>query len=309
MTKGANTVGLGLTFAKDFKADKGASKVILVGGALGGSGFLAGDWVELNDNHYKDVRARWVAAWTEVLLTYPNAVLGGLLWLQGEDEIIDFDSIMTNGYDYTAMTMNLFRNIRTDFPGFSPATPVVVGAVPPGTAMTGQTSYAGIQTAISEVPDVLNKAGFADGVDLTTGDDRHYDAAAVRTMGSRFAVAHAAAVASGVSPTLSSFTEDAANVNTEFAFNVEGKADYTPLTFAAGTNTRMENKRVYVENGFMQFDGDAELRFGGEEGTPIKLADRTSLSRRNSSSTPRPASAGFSATTRRSAANGPTSSA
>lgn len=266
----ANTVGPGLTFAKTIKSNHTPDKIILVGLAEGGTGFIARDWdVGGLSNTYTAARARWISAWSKIQADETDVVLGGLLWLQGEDEVQDFNARLSDdGRTLTSMHMNLFRTIRENWTGFTDETPIVTGSLPPGATLTAQSSYASVQAAIAALPTTFPLAASADGSDLGTGDGVHYSAAAARTLGTRMAQAYPDAVYSEVAYTAVSFTPDVDNVETLFAINAVGHPDGGPV-LPLDIAQPMDNELVYIDDGKFQFNGFAELRLTNTTGERI----------------------------------------
>lgn len=279
----AGDIGFGLTFAKDFKAASGAARVILVGLAEGGAGFINGQWAPSGRAlaRYDKSLSRWNAGWAIASAAYGvDLVMGGLLWIQGEDEVIDSNSAFLGPDaipEYRTMPMGLFDTMRKVWDGFDADTPIVMGSLPAGTALTGQGSYTSIQTAISTVPNYLRRVSVVDATDLGLEDDRHYNAPALRTIGQRMAVAHATALANSADPvpipahslTLGPNVEvpillDASNVTDGGLLWNQGNGGFIEF----------ENKRVHIKGGKMQFDGDAELRWIGGASRKPRLGNR-----------------------------------
>lgn len=267
----AGDIGPGLTFGKDFLSGESATRVLLVGMAEGGTGFIVGDWTPNRPSStYENVRDRWEAAYAQAITDYGagNVVVGGALWIQGEDEIQDYPTLFNTAsesrFEWLTMPTTMFEAARRgDFSGWDTNTPVVFGQVPPGSGLTGSTAYTEIQAAIADVGNRMEKAAYAVGTDLTTSDTVHYDAPAYRTMGSRLYTAHIAARTATASIVTAppAFTQDASNVSTAFAFDVSTAGDGAPLIMQEGDFPAFENKRVWVSSGAMIFDSDAELRW------------------------------------------------
>lgn len=272
----SDTVGPGLQFAKEFLAEFAPAKVILVGLADGGTGFVAGDWNPKRGATFIAAESQWEAAWAYIQANESDVVLGGALWVQGEDELADYDASFSDGLAYTAMPMGMFDIIRTDWSGWNANTPVVFGGLPNGSAINTKSNYASVQTAISDIPDNYPKAGYAYGEDLAVSDTIHWSAESARTMGTRFSAAFEAAIASVVAhPTPASFTPDGSNVETVYAFSGVGLPDGASLRSQPGSSVSIwENKFVYIKSGQINFDGDAELRFTEIAGSRIGLSDR-----------------------------------
>lgn len=262
----ANTVGPGLTFAKDFKAGQNPTRTLLVGMAQGTTGFIRGDYLpNRTGSFYEDIRDRWNAAYARAVATYGSVVVGGLLWMQGEDEAQNYASLFNTASEgrksFGVMPATMMEIIRGgDFDGVVSDTPVVVGSIAPGSLITGTTQYTEIEAGIANIPNILNRSGAADGSDLSA-DTIHYLVADSRTMGNRLYTQWANALSNNVNYNVPTFVPDAGNVETAFAFSANGMANNSPVIMQAGTYPLFENKRVHVETGRFQFDSDAELRW------------------------------------------------
>jgi hypothetical protein len=94
-------------------------------------------------------------------------------------------------------------------------------------------------------------------------------------MGEALAPAIASSV---VAQAQNTFTPDAANVSTEFSFDVTGLPDGADVRPIAGEHVSITNRRVWVEGGRMQFDGNSEFRFGSADtARPVLLSNRDFL--------------------------------
>lgn len=278
----ANTISAGLTFGKAFQSTETPVKTILVGCAEGGVGFIAGDILpNRTGSYYEDAHARWEAAYAKAVTDYgaENVVVGGVLWIQGEDEVIDYPTFFdsaTGQYEYLGMPMAMFEIIRNgDFSGMDATTPIMYASPAEGTALTANAAAnTQIQTAVENVGLYQPYAAFVNGRDLTFGDDRHYDAVAQRTLGARFLTGFNTARLNSLGTAYPTFVPDASNVETAFAFDAQGVPDYSPIRMIAGTYPLFENKRVYLSGGALQFDGDAEMRFSDGRQALLELTDR-----------------------------------
>jgi hypothetical protein len=277
-----NQIGPMMTFAKDFVSDFGAERVLLVGAAQGGSGFIAGDWnAGGNGTIYNNAKSRWNAAYARAVTTYGvgNVIVGGVLWIQGEDEAIDYSALFDGsgeGDNYQTMPMHLAETIRRTWDGMSLDTPFILGEIP-GASAISTTAGANIQSAIVDIPNHLPYSAAAAETGTTYLDDRHWDAPGSRTMGSRMAAQVANARANAISISRPMFTPDPSNVETCFAFDARGAADATPVypSMVANGYREFDNKRVFIKNGAFQFDGDCEMRWRGN-GKP-ELSNRDFL--------------------------------
>lgn len=275
----ADTVGYGLSFAKAFKAAYSPARIILVGMAEGGTGFIAGDWSPgvRAASTYVNAKARWEAAYAQAVTDYGSVVVGGLLWSQGEDEVASYGTLFDTLADvpkFRAMPQGLFETMRAVWSGWSADTPVLVTSIPSGSAYTGNLAYDEVQQALSEIPTYTHRTGFVDGADLTESDTQHWDAESQRTMGARLAAAFPTAILNDVAYTTSTFTEDAANVETAILFDPRPVgSDDLPLV-NEGTFKEFDNKRVNISGNALVFDGSAELRWLGDSTQKPRLAAR-----------------------------------
>lgn len=290
----SNQIGYGLSFAKAFKtAEPSLVRVILVGMGKGGAGFVNGDWNVSNGSYYQPAKTRWNAAHGKAVTDYgaENVTVGGIIWTQGEDEIIDFPTYFDgtdDGKRYLAMPVNMFTAIRSVWAGMSDTTPIIFTSIPPGTALTGQAAaYSEITTTTAGVASVLPYSSYVDALDLTCIDDRHFDAASLRTLGNRISPKVADAVANdAVVYTYPTLVADAANVETALSFDFTGMPDQTPLKQnIVSAYPEFDNKRVFVKNGAMQFDQDAELRWRDNGKPRLSNRDFSIKIRLNSTST------------------------
>lgn len=268
-----NEIGPGLSAAKKMLEEQGARRVYLVPVAEGGTGFLNGDWnPNRNSAVYENARDRWEAAYTAFTDLHGDnnyAEVAGALWIQSEDELQNYPSLFNTAsdgrYEYLTMPTSMFELMRRgDWSGWTTTTPVAFGQVPPGATLTAAgTAYTEIQAGIADVTNKMDYASHAVGTDLTTSDGTHYDAASYRTMGERLqdALLAARTATAAITTDPGSFTEDASNVETAYAFDASGQGDGAPLIMQAGTYPAFENKRVWVSGGTMIFDGTAELRW------------------------------------------------
>lgn len=237
----ANTIGLGLTFAKAYKADgrlTGSRKVLLVPVARGGqaiSYWAPGGAADLAV--IASVNAAMAAG------TGTN-VLKGILWHQGES-----DSGRSTA-SYAADLDALIAHWRTEFDGASASTPFVTGGLLPG----GSATDANIVAALQQTPDRLAYTDFASATSLVSGGDNlHFNAASLRTLGGRYFPAWEAAetnaatapdavddlsAAAGDTQVTLSWTAPASGHSaiTDYVVEYKLSANSTWLTFSDGTS-------------------------------------------------------------------------
>ena len=180
----ADSMGLALQFAIDFAATRPSDSIVLVPCAKGGTGFRDGQW-NVGDPLYVDAVARAGAA----LAACPGATFT-ILWHQGEK---DAGGSSTERAAYLAALDATLSGFRSDIVGASAATPIVLGGLAPDFLAAGPT-HAEVQAVIDDTPNRLAYVAVASSAGLTDkGDDLHFDAAALRTLGARYVTALAAA--------------------------------------------------------------------------------------------------------------------
>lgn len=274
----ADTIGYGLSFAKDFKTAFNPERIILVGLAEGSTGFVDGEWspARRTTSTYVNARSRWDAAHAQALVDYGTAVVGGILWSQGEDEIQNHAALFAlagTHKNFKTMPVSLFQTMRQTWAGIAPYTPILLTSVPSGSVLTGSAGYANVQQALSDVPSVAPYTAFVDGTDLTTSDNLHWDAASMRTLGSRLASALSGAISNAISLPGHQVTLDPDNVETAILLDARPAYDGCPV-FSHDGALEFDNKRVHIENGKFQFDGVSELRWRGDVSQKPRLSNR-----------------------------------
>lgn len=192
--EGANTIGMGLTFAKAYLATMPANrKILLVPCARGGTSFNSGFWRAGGGGDAPAI-ARTNAAMTQG--TGTNKLVA-ILWHQGES-----DQGVSQA-QYTTDQDALIARWRSSMTGATASTPFIVGATLVGGAQTD----ANVSAVIAATPSRINYTGFADSNGLVSGGDNlHFNAASQRTMGGRYFTAYQSAVTNVVSPTLKALT-------------------------------------------------------------------------------------------------------
>ncbi len=178
-------VGLGLSFAKAYLQATGrARRVLLVPTARGGTGFAANEW-NPGDALFEDAVARANAA----MRSHPDNRFLGILWHQGEADVGRLSTAA-----YAAALDRLIYRFRGRITGAATA-PVVVGEFCPDWRPTG--SAAAVTTALRATPMRVPFAAVAPAMGLrgNAGDTIHFDAAAMRAYGPRYATARVSALA------------------------------------------------------------------------------------------------------------------
>jgi Carbohydrate esterase, sialic acid-specific acetylesterase len=113
-----------------------------------------------------------------------DGVIKGVIWLQGESDTGNPE----NAASYEERALGMFRDLRRDLG--NPVLPVVVGQI--GEFLTKfpdrHPHAETVRAAIRRIPTQLGHAGYADAAGLGhQGDHLHYDAAAAKELGARFA--------------------------------------------------------------------------------------------------------------------------
>lgn len=276
----AGDVGYGYAFAKDVMTTYNAERVIIVGIAEGGTGFIVGSWNPSNGTTYIAARDRWNDAWAVITAAYPDAVMGGVIWTQGEDEVQDFTSIFDDADDegrYVTMTAGLFETMRTVWDGMDEDTPIIVTPIPASATLSAYAGYSTVQDDIAKVPEIVKHSAFVDlsGITETYEDTVHWDGACHRQIGPLISAALNDAHFNNWRKEFTSdvyLPHDDTIGDVAFAFDARGIADYSTLK-NFGTFKEFDNKRVKVFEGAMSFDSDCEIRFRLPAGKP-QLEDR-----------------------------------
>ncbi|EGF89299.1 hypothetical protein ABI_46470 [Asticcacaulis biprosthecium C19] len=193
-------IGPGLSFAKAWRAAKGG-RVLLVGAAWGGTGFFVKvpkygqRWLKTADptvggDLFRGAVTRANAAIKAARATGP-VTFGGILWHQGESDI----SIGAMA-GYATAHVELMQALRTEITGAADA-PIVVGELTPQyLAREGEAlqkldpeQLRLFLNYIHNIDKHLPHAGWVSSAGLTCkpGDPVHFDAAAQRTFGRRYA--------------------------------------------------------------------------------------------------------------------------
>ncbi len=165
----ANTIGMGLTYAKQVLTTLPATaKILLVPVAEGSSGF-GDDW-NIGDENFEDMIARGNAA-----MALGNNRLHSIAWHQGEAQGGQSETLYANRMD-TLITM-----ARDRIAGASITTPFICGD------LIGTSNAAGVRSALSNIINRVPYAGFAPSTSLIDGGDGvHFDAPSLRIFGQRY---------------------------------------------------------------------------------------------------------------------------
>jgi len=212
----ANTIGMGMTFAKQYLADNPTRKILLVPTAKGATGF--------QDTYWQDGGTGYNGAITQVEAAIAAGDSGtnlvAILWHQGEDDNGDYTEAQ-----YAAQLDALISGWRSDIDGATSSTPFIAGDI-----ADWSTGYdADISAAIEDTPNRVPYTAFVETDDLSDGGDSlHFSAAAQRTLGERYYTALASALINGGTldaETLSiTVTANAATLSATTAVELEAEA-------------------------------------------------------------------------------------
>lgn len=167
-----DTIGMGLTFAKNYLANVSSDRgILLVPCASPGTGFSDGNW-NPGDGLYESALSRTNAA----VASNPNNVLKGILWHQGEK-----DRAWTQG-QYAAALDAMVADFRIRATGAA-RVPFICG----GTLVGGVQTAPGVSAALLDTPNRQRYSAYASSVGLTDGGDNlHFNATSLRAFGGRY---------------------------------------------------------------------------------------------------------------------------
>jgi len=224
----ANTVGFGLTFAKQYKADgqlTGNRKILLVCCGQGSTGFNASEW-NIGGTNYQDVIDQVATAMALDLNGGVNR-FKGFLWHQGEAEGGISEATYRNRMHTIAV---MYRSLVT---GASSTTPWICGQLVP------TSSAAGVQAAIINVGSTLPYSAGISSTGLTDGGDGlHFDATSQRTFGQRYYTGYDTGLSGDLSITAPAAPTLAAT---------DGDPGQTTLTITEGDLGGSATRHVLVE--------------------------------------------------------------
>lgn len=177
-------MGLDMQFAIDYLADKPNVTLVLIPGAQGGTGFSTNHWNKGDARYDNTVRQI-----NDALAANPGFQFRGFLWHQGESD---------TGIPgtYAGLLDQMIADLRSDVSAAGSTTPFILGGLTPGVSA----QYDAITALIAATPARVAHTAFVDASDLARVDATHFDAASLRTLGSRYnsALSLAAANAPGL---------------------------------------------------------------------------------------------------------------
>lgn len=178
--------GLGIPFAVEMLKGDANITIGLVPCAVGGTALSR--WVKGADLYENAVKLARQAA--------QSGTLSGVLWHQGESDT----STENNAKTYAARLTKMFADLRQDLG--TPDLPVVVGQLGAFLTVDKYPYVDTVRSTLKNIPTVVPHAGYADSAGLSDkGDQLHFNAAAQKEFGVRYAKAMAAlAAAPAVTP-------------------------------------------------------------------------------------------------------------
>ena len=165
----AGDMGLALQFAIDYHQQTNA-QVVLIPAADGGTGFAANNWNPGNPQYEHAINAT-----NALMAANPDWLLKGILWHQGESD--------ASNASYYHQFYRIVQLMREQIVVADETTPFIVGQL-----FIGNTSTAIVRNSnvISVTPQYNYHTAFVSSNQLTSYDNLHFDAASLRTFGSRY---------------------------------------------------------------------------------------------------------------------------
>lgn len=180
-------MGLDISFAQGWAAQNPGATLILAPEAEGGTALGTGHW-QKGGACYEAAIARLNA----LMAANPDFTFAGFLWHQGETD--------AGNSQYAAQLDQVISDLRSDVDQAGPETPFVLGQLAPAW-VAGHTDRQAVQDTLSDTPARVAHTAVVSSAGLTVlADGVHFDAASLRTLGSRYASALSqAAVGTGQS--------------------------------------------------------------------------------------------------------------
>ena len=165
-------MGLDIAFSQGWLAMYPGAALVLVPAADGGTSLTSGAW-QKGGALYQDAVARTNAA----MAALPEATFAGFLWHQGESD-------EGNG-SYQTQLDQMIADMRGDVAAADATTPFVLGALSPDW-VAGVPDREAIQATILDTPNRGGHTAVASAAGLSVFDGLHFNAASLRTFGSRY---------------------------------------------------------------------------------------------------------------------------
>ena len=172
----AGDMGLDISFARGWAAMYPGAELMLVPSADGGTSLSSGAW-QKGGTLFEDAVARTNAA----MAAFPEATFAGFLWHQGESD--------EGNAAYQTQLDQMIADFRGDVLAADATTPFVLGALSPDW-VAGVPGREAIQATILDTPNRVGHTAVASSAGLTgPGSALHFDAAGLRTLGTRYVTA------------------------------------------------------------------------------------------------------------------------
>ena len=164
----AGDMGLAIDFVTDYVAVNGVNAV-LIPAADGGTGFANAAWNPGNAQYNHAVSA------TNALMTAnPTWLFQAVIWHQGESDSVNA-SFADNFY-------LMIQSMRNDITTATQSTPFILGELLAGGSATTVLNSG----VLTDTPTYNYETALVSSAALTSGDNLHFDAASLRTFGSRY---------------------------------------------------------------------------------------------------------------------------
>ena len=165
----AGDMGLALQFTIDYVSETGNS-VVLIPAAKGGTGFASNNW-NPGDAEYEHA----VDATNALMTANPDWNFKAILWHQGEND-------SGNEANYATALYKMIQQMREDITEANQNTPFITGQLLVG----GNATTVSNTAVITNTPVYNYQTALVSSASLTSYDNLHFDAASLRTFGSRY---------------------------------------------------------------------------------------------------------------------------
>lgn len=178
--EGNTSMGPDIAFCQSFAAANPEADIVLVPAADGATSFQGNHW-NPGDSRYTEAVTRT----NEALAAFPDALFGGFLWHQGENDTGTAAQVSA----YEAALDAMITQMRAEVTAAGPTTPFVLGRMVPN-KITQNTETIALDAIVADTPARLAYTAVADSTGLTDrGDNLHFDAASQRVLGARYYLA------------------------------------------------------------------------------------------------------------------------
>jgi len=161
-------MGLALQFTIDYASATGV-RVVLIPAADGGTGFVSNHW-NPGDAQYEHA----VDATNALMAANPDWIFKGILWHQGEAD-------KTNS-NFKVQFHKMIQQMREDITVADQNTPFILGQLLVGGGGTSVLNSA----VLTNTPTYNYQTALVSSASLTSSDNLHFDAASLRTFGTRY---------------------------------------------------------------------------------------------------------------------------